>query len=415
MAKYRKYKLKNGETKWGVRGYLGVDKKTGNKKFVHWQGFDTKTGARIKFEQARHDFNQAQESVKTKRVKFKDLYKEFLPYYKNTNVAPSTINKFQYETDKHIIPSIGDYYIEEITIDDLQELVATVRANRKDFRKVLGHARAIFRYGVEKGYLGSNPMDRVQIKSAKSKYKQRRLAGDQNFYTTDQLLTFLNYYKEHGEFYQFGFFRLLAFAGLRRGEALGLKVSDLDHINQAVTLNQIVAEDGKGNSTLKPFTKTQQSDSKPSVVYLDQYTYQVLTQLAESDTVVNNQGNKVRIPKRDFIFTSPITFSYFHQSAPNDWLKAFWRKNKKALEDLGLHYISPHGFRHSQATMLYELGVSLKDAQHRLRHKNIKTTSDIYTHVSDDRHKLVADKLSQIQTKDDKKDDKIIQFPRQSP
>lgn len=64
--------------------------------------------------------------------------------------------------------------------------------------------------------------------------------------------------------------------------------------------------------------------------------------------------------------------------------------------------------------MLYELGVSLKDAQHRLRHKNIKTTSDIYTHVSDDRHKLVADKLSQIQTKDDKKDDKIIQFPKQS-
>ena len=414
MAKYWKYKLKNGETKWAIRGYLGVDKKTGDKKFVHWQGFDTKTSARIKFEQARHDFNQSQESVRAKRVKFKDLYKEFLPYYRNTSVAPSTVNKFQYETDKHIIPSIGDYYIEEITIDDLQELVATVRANRKDFRKVLGHARAIFRYGVEKGYLNSNPMDKIQIKSTKTKYKQRRLAGDQNFYTTDQLLTFLNFYKDHGEFYQFVFFRLLAFAGLRRGEALGLKVSDLDHINQAVTLNQIVAEDGNGNSTLKPFTKTQQSDSTPSVVYLDQYTYQVLTQLAESDTVVNNQGNKVRIPKRDFIFTSPITFSYFHQSAPNDWLRSFWRKNKKALEDLGLHYISPHGFRHSQATMLYELGVSLKDAQHRLRHKNIKTTSDIYTHVSDDRHKLVADKLSQIQTKDDKKDDKIIQFPRQS-
>ena len=415
MAKYRKYKLKNGETRWGVRGYLGVDKKTGKQVKYAKRGFNTKTSAKISYEQARHDFSQAQESVKVKRLKFKDLYKEFLPYYENTNVAPSTINKFQYETDKHIIPSIGDYYIEEITIDNLQELVATVRSNRKDFRKVLGHARAIFRYGVEKGYLDSNPMDRVQIKSAKTKYKQRRLAGNQNFYTTDQLLTFLNYYKEHGEFYQFVFFRLLAFAGLRRGEALGLKVSDLDHINQAVTLNQIVTEDGKGNSTLKPFTKTQQSDSKPSVVYLDQYTYQVLSQLADSNTVINNQGNKVQIPKRDFIFTSPITFSYFHQSAPNDWLRAFWRKNKKALEKLGLHYISPHGFRHSQATMLYELGVSLKDAQHRLRHKNIKTTSDIYTHVSDDRHKLVADKLSQIDFKRSRKRSTIIQFPSQIP
>lgn len=34
-------------------------------------------------------------------------------------------------------------------------------------------------------------------------------------------------------------------------------------------------------------------------------------------------------------------------------------------------------------TLLYELGIDPKNAQHRLRHKNLKTTMDIYTHLSE--------------------------------
>ncbi len=64
--------------------------------------------------------------------------------------------------------------------------------------------------------------------------------------------------------------------------------------------------------------------------------------------------------------------------------------------------------------MLHELGVSLKDAQHRLRHKNIKTTSDIYTHISGNRERLAADKLNSLNEKESnhvKKHVKIIDFP----
>lgn len=41
-----------------------------------------------------------------------------------------------------------------------------------------------------------------------------------------------------------------------------------------------------------------------------------------------------------------------------------------------------HGFRHTNASLLFEAGVSMKDVQTRLGHKSIKTTMDIYTHFS---------------------------------
>lgn len=65
----------------------------------------------------------------------------------------------------------------------------------------------------------------------------------------------------------------------------------------------------------------------------------------------------------------------------------------------GIHRIYPHGFRHSQATLLYESGVNPKDAQSRLRHKNLKTTMDIYTHLSEDRKRTPILKLDEFSAK----------------
>ena len=78
----------------------------------------------------------------------------------------------------------------------------------------------------------------------------------------------------------------------------------------------------------------------------------------------------------------------------NDWLKNFFDRNEEALKKRGLHRISPHGLRHSQATLLFELGVDPKNAQYRLRHKNLKTTMDIYTHLSEQQKQAPTQQLS---------------------
>jgi integrase len=56
--------------------------------------------------------------------------------------------------------------------------------------------------------------------------------------------------------------------------------------------------------------------------------------------------------------------------------------------------VTAHQLRHGFATMLYEAGIDLKDAQDLMGHTDIKLTQSIYTHIRDKRKKETADKLN---------------------
>src|SRR6266851_4040958 len=52
-----------------------------------------------------------------------------------------------------------------------------------------------------------------------------------------------------------------------------------------------------------------------------------------------------------------------------------------AAEKVGLGRIGWHTFRHSHSSLLHALGVDLKVQQELLRHADIRTTMNIYTHA----------------------------------
>jgi integrase len=52
-----------------------------------------------------------------------------------------------------------------------------------------------------------------------------------------------------------------------------------------------------------------------------------------------------------------------------------------AAQKAGLGRIGWHTFRHSHSTLLHALGVDLKVQQELLRHADIRTTMNIYTHA----------------------------------
>ena len=47
-----------------------------------------------------------------------------------------------------------------------------------------------------------------------------------------------------------------------------------------------------------------------------------------------------------------------------------------------LKHITVHGMRHTHASLMFESGISIKEAQVRLGHSSYQTTADIYTHVT---------------------------------
>ena len=67
------------------------------------------------------------------------------------------------------------------------------------------------------------------------------------------------------------------------------------------------------------------------------------------------------------------------------------RWDAEICDAYNLRHISPHGFRHTHASMLFSAGAKPKEVQERLGHSTIKTTMDMYVHLSQaDKKQTVA-------------------------
>ncbi|KRN57780.1 hypothetical protein IV74_GL001035 [Carnobacterium divergens DSM 20623] len=56
--------------------------------------------------------------------------------------------------------------------------------------------------------------------------------------------------------------------------------------------------------------------------------------------------------------------------------------------------ITPHGFRHTCASLLFEAGATVPEVQQQLGHKTSDVTLEIYTHVTNTGKKNTSDKLA---------------------
>ena len=45
-------------------------------------------------------------------------------------------------------------------------------------------------------------------------------------------------------------------------------------------------------------------------------------------------------------------------------------------------HITAHGLCHTHCSLLFEAGASIKEVQFRLGHRDVKTTLDVYAHVT---------------------------------
>lgn len=66
------------------------------------------------------------------------------------------------------------------------------------------------------------------------------------------------------------------------------------------------------------------------------------------------------------------------------------------IKQLNMPAINVHGFRHTYASFLHESHVEAKRAQVLLGHKDIQTTLNIYTHVSNNEKQAAVDKLNDL-------------------
>ena len=136
MVEYIKYETKSGTKLWRYDHSIGYSYKTGEQDRLRKRGFRTKESAKIHFERQVELYKKGL-TGKEKRLKFKELYEEFLVFYRHTGVEGSTVRKFKSEVENLVLPSIGKFFIDSISISDCQKMVESIKIRRKDFRKII--------------------------------------------------------------------------------------------------------------------------------------------------------------------------------------------------------------------------------------------------------------------------------------
>ena len=72
---------------------------------------------------------------------------------------------------------------------------------------------------------------------------------------------------------------------------------------------------------------------------------------------------------------------------PNQKLDRILKKNE-------LKRITVHGLRHTHCSLLFEAGLPIQEVKERLGHSDIKTTMNIYTHVTKKAKEKSAEKFA---------------------
>jgi integrase len=183
-------------------------------------------------------------------------------------------------------------------------------------------------------------------------------------WTPAQTGTFLDSVAEHR---LYPLFHLVAFCGLRRGEACGLRLVDVDLKGAKVTVAKQLIQDGWKIEEGDPKTGSSEAD-----VALDAETVEVLkTWLA------------ARTAEKERFDTAWLESGRFFVREGGEWLHPglLTEEFERLVERSSLPPIRLHDLRHGAATIALAAGTDMKVISGMLRHSNTKITADTYTSV----------------------------------
>ena len=189
---------------------------------------------------------------------------------------------------------------------------------------------------------------------------------EQKTWDSDQLVQF---FEAMADDRFFAAYVLAATTGMRRGEVLGLRWSDVDLDGGQLAVLQTVT-----TVNYKPVVTTPKTKRSRRVVYLDEHTINVLRAHRRRQTDEKKAAGPAWSDEHDLIFRDEIG-----DMINPDW---FSREFTRQVKASGLSKIRFHDLRHSYATLALKAGVHPKVVSERLGHATVGITLDLYSHVT---------------------------------
>lgn len=347
---------RDGRTLYKFRAYLGRDM-NGKEIKVMRSGFDTKKEAQLAYAALLADYRPKDNTHLT----FGELYSLWLSSYRQ-GVKTSTLRQTETVFNLHILPRFGNTEIKAIKPIDCQRFMDDMTADAAAGATRFIYFAKVLEFAVDNELLTRNPA--AHVKRPKKRNPATVHGREVTFYTKEQLIEFLRLCREKLPPLWAAFFRLLAYSGMRRGEALALTWNDLTA--DTVRVNKTIARNAGGLYV----SDTPKTDKSNRVIYLDAETVAALKALPHTSDLIfpNTRGG---------IMAESLPVKKMHL----------------AVDGSELPYISPHGLRHTHCSLLFSAGASIPEVQERLGHSDVKTTIEIYNHIYKDDKKRALNKF----------------------
>ena len=292
---------------------------------------------------------------------FIDFMNQWLENLRHS-IERSTYDGYKLILHRHIHPFFEPLKlnVKDITPIHIQQYInhcmKTISANT--VRKHLANISKCFDSAVRQSIIAFNPVSRIDLP------KKHKYIGAK-FYNEKQIEQLLSYSKNDPLEIVI---LLTIFYGLRRSEVLGLKWSAVDFDNRTIAINHTVV-----NSFNIEYRKdSTKNDSSNSVIPLSNIIIQRLKQWKSQQA-----QHKLLQPK------SYIDEGYVCTQIDGSLIKPNYVSQhfKLLLAKNNMPHIRFHDLRHSSASYLKYLGFDLKDIQVWLRHGDIQTSMNLYTHL----------------------------------
>jgi integrase len=302
-------------------------------------------------------------------------FDKWLENYIKSLKKAATYNQYESIYRIHIKDRIGSYRIAEIKSIDIQNVITHMHKNNMS-TKTMKHAKTImnsaFARAVKNKVVNENPVKDIEIPSKQAKPRK--------VLSYEELSKLFKAMKNSRWIWAVKF---MLVTGMRRGEILALKWSDIDYGNKRITVDESNSTTGLGD------TKTRIHYiplSDKAISYLSSQTEQIKKEC--NPNILNKDGTFKDNLKGSDCLVFPTQKG--EMISPNTFYHTMCRYAGKAEIKA-----TPHCLRHT-FVYLSRNTLSLKELQNILGHDESTTTLDIYGDILDESTSKTASQIDEI-------------------
>ena len=374
----KKSNKKRADGRYAVQVYLGmVD---GKRKYKTVYG-STQKEADNKADELRIKLNKGIDLTKSK-----DSFEQWASFWLSAkSIEISDSHKMQYERCiKRYNNAFGNRKISDIKTYDIQMVINEMavfneNTNKPSSKKLLmmmkQTAQQIFRYAINNRIIDYSPADAIIIPKNAPQETRRALTKEEREWVANtphktQIAAMI-----------------MMYAGLRKGELIPLTWADINLNEGTIDVTKAVEYIGD-----KPQLKSTKTKSGIRTVFIPDILIEYLKQIPKNTILVfpNTVGNmhsKTSFKRwwDSYMLEIDIKYGKYPQRTS---------KFDPRFHGISIENITPHMLRHTFCTMMYENGVDVVTAKNQMGHSDIKTTLEIYTHLSSDHAKEQMQKMN---------------------